>query len=91
MGLCLDKMYGESIDGLDDSIRKKVHVLFMVWRNIFHTLVHVHSPYFLMDKAFCCMDHNSTTKLSGTDPSQKSGQWDHTSLSTVCRGLNRSG
>ena len=50
MCLGLDKLYSESIDGLDESIRKKVHALFMAWWNTFHTPVH--SASFLMDKAF---------------------------------------
>jgi hypothetical protein len=62
MCLVLDNLYSEPIDGLDESIRKKVHVLFMVWWNsTFHTPVH--SPYFLMDKGFCHMEYDSVSKL----------------------------
>ena len=61
MCLGLDKMHSESIDDLDESIRKKVHVLFMSWWNTFHAPVH--SAWFLMDKAFCHMEHDSTVKL----------------------------
>ena len=49
MCLGLDKMYSEPIDGLDESIRKKVHALFMVWWNTFHAPVH--SACFLMDNS----------------------------------------
>ena len=51
----------EPIDGLDESIRKKVHTLFMSWWNTFHTPVH--SGCFLMDKGFCRMEHDSVAKL----------------------------
>jgi hypothetical protein len=62
MCLVLDNLYSESIDVLDESIRKKVHALFMVWWwNTFQTPVH--SACFLMDKAFCHMDHDSVAKL----------------------------
>ena len=50
MCLGLDKLYSEPIDGLDESIRKKVHALFMARWNTFHDPVH--SGCFLMDKAF---------------------------------------
>ena len=61
MCLGLDKMYSEPIDDLDECIRKKVHALFMVWWNTFHTPVH--SACFLMDKTFCLMEHHSVAKL----------------------------
>ena len=61
MCLGLDNLYSEPIDGLDESIRKKVHVLFMVRWNTFDAPVH--SVFFLMDKAFCHMDHDSVVKL----------------------------
>ncbi len=61
MCLGLDKMYSEPIDDLDESIRKKVHDLFMVRWNTFHAPVH--SVCFLMDKGFCLMDHDSEAKL----------------------------
>ena len=61
MCLGLDKLYSEPIDGLDESIRKKVHALFMTRWNTFHTSVH--SACFLMDKTFCHMEHDSTAKL----------------------------
>ncbi len=61
MCLGLDKLYSESIDGLDDSIRKKVHALFMTRWNTFHPPVH--SDGFLMDKVFCLMEHDSAAKL----------------------------
>ena len=48
MCLGLDKLYSEPIDGLDESIRKKVHALFMTRWNTFH--VPVHSACFLMDR-----------------------------------------
>ncbi len=32
----IDKLYSEPIDGLDESIRKKVHALFMLRWNTFH-------------------------------------------------------
>ncbi len=63
MCLRLDKLYSETIDGVDESIRKKVQVLFMVWWNTFHSPVHVHSVSFLMDKAFCHLEHDSEAKL----------------------------
>ena len=40
MCLGLDKLYSEPIDGLDESIRKKVHALFMARWNTFHAPVH---------------------------------------------------
>jgi hypothetical protein len=61
MCLGLDKLYSEPIDGLDESIRKKVHALFMARWNTFHAPVH--SACFLMDKAFCRMEHDSAAKL----------------------------
>ncbi len=61
MCLGLDKLYSETIDGLDESVRKKVHALFMVWWNIFHGPVH--SASFLMDIEFCHMEHDSAAKL----------------------------
>ena len=61
MCLGLDKLYSEPIDVLDESIRKKVHALFMARWNTFHTPVH--STCFLMDKAFCLMEHDSAAKL----------------------------
>ncbi len=61
MCLGLDKLYSEPIDDLDESIRKKVHVLFMTRWNNFHAPVH--SAYFLMDKGFCLMEHDSEDKL----------------------------
>jgi hypothetical protein len=57
----LDNLYSESIDGLDESIRKKVNVLFMERWNTFH--VPIHSVSFLMDKAFCLMTYDSSAKL----------------------------
>ncbi len=47
MCLGLDKLYSEPIDGLDESIRYKVHALFMARWNTFHAPVH--SSCFLMD------------------------------------------
>ncbi len=49
MCLGLDNLYSESIDGLDESIRKKVHALFMVRWNTFHAPVH--SACFPMDNS----------------------------------------
>ncbi len=49
MCLGLDKLYSEPIDVLDESIRKKLHDLFMVRWNTFH--VPVHSVCFLMDNS----------------------------------------
>ena len=40
MCLGLDKLYSEPIDDLDESIRKKVHALFMTRWNTFHVPVH---------------------------------------------------
>ena len=57
MCLGLDNLYSEPIDGLDESIRKKVDVLFMTRWNTFHTPVH--STCFLVDKVFCLMEHDS--------------------------------
>ena len=48
MCLGLDKMYTEPIDGLDESIRKKVYALFMSRWNTFHAPVH--SACFLIKK-----------------------------------------
>jgi hypothetical protein len=59
MCLGLDKMCSEPMDVLDESIRKKVNVLFM---NTFHTSVH--STCCLMDKAFCHMEYDSVSKLA---------------------------
>ena len=61
--MCLgrDKLYSEPIDGLDESIRKKVHALFMTRWNTFHCPVH--SVCFLMRKAFYHMEHDSAVKL----------------------------
>ena len=61
MCLGLDNLYSESIDGLNESIRKKVYVQFMDRWNTFH--VPVHSDCFLMDMTFYHMDHNSVVKL----------------------------
>ena len=61
MCLVLDKVYSEPIDGLDESIRKKVHVLFITRWNTFHAPVH--SAYFVMDKTFWLMEHDSVPKL----------------------------
>jgi hypothetical protein len=61
MCLTLDKLYSEPIDDLDESIRKKVHTLFMTRWNTFDAPVH--SAWVLMNKTFCRMDHDSTTKL----------------------------
>ena len=61
MCLVLDNLYSEPIDGLDESIRKKVHALFMTRWNTFHAPVH--SAFFLMDKGFCHMEHDSVDKL----------------------------
>ena len=57
----LTRMYSETIDGLHESIRKKVRALFMTRWNTFH--VPVHSTWFLMDQALCHMDHESVVKL----------------------------
>ena len=59
--LGLDKLYSEPIDGLDESIRKTVHALFMARWNAFHAPVH--SVCFLMDKAFCHMEHDERAKV----------------------------
>jgi hypothetical protein len=59
MCLGLDKLYSEPIDGLDESIRKKVHALFMTQWNTFHAPVN--SACFLMNKAFSCMEHDSVS------------------------------
>ena len=48
--LGLDKLYSETIDGLPEPTRHKLHVLFMTRWNAFDTPVH--SAYFIMDKAF---------------------------------------
>ncbi len=49
MCLVFDKLHSEPIDDLDEYIRKKVHTLFMVRWNTFHSPVH--SAYFLMDNS----------------------------------------
>ena len=49
MCLGLDKLYSEPIDDLDESIRKKVHDLFMTRWNTFHDPEH--SDCFLMDNS----------------------------------------
>jgi hypothetical protein len=56
-----DNLYSEPIDGLDDSIRKKVNVLFMERWNTFH--VPMYNVSFLMDKEFCFMVNDSSAKL----------------------------
>jgi hypothetical protein len=61
MCLGLDKLYSEPIDGMDESIRKKVYALFMEWWNTFHVPAHI--VCFLMDKAFSHMDHDSEAKV----------------------------
>jgi hypothetical protein len=60
MCLGLDKLY-EPIDGLDESIRKKVYTLFMTRWNTFQAPVH--SAFFLMDKVFYLIEHDSAAKL----------------------------
>ncbi len=57
----LDNLYSEPIDGLDESIRKKVNVLFMERWNTFH--VPMYSVSFLMDNTFCLMSYDSSAKL----------------------------
>ena len=59
MCLGLDKLYSESIDGLDESIHKKVNALFMTRWNTFH--VPVHSACFLMDNS---ASWNMTVRLN---------------------------
>jgi len=61
MCLVLDNLDSEPIDVLDESIRKKVHALFMTRLNTFHAPGH--SACFLMDKAFCHMEYDSVAKL----------------------------
>jgi hypothetical protein len=58
--LDLDKLYSEPIDGLPEPTRRKLHALFMARWNAFH--VPVHSACFIMDKAFCHMEHDDETK-----------------------------
>ena len=94
MCLGLDKMYSETIDGLDESIRKKVYALLMSRCNTFH--VPVHSVFFLMDKAFRHTEHESVAKLvlGNNTISMMSTSLTNlqvSSLSTVYRGLNRAG
>jgi hypothetical protein len=71
--LGLDKLYSETIDGLDESIRKRVHAMFMTRWNTFHTPVH--SACFLIDKAFCHMEHDSAAKLELIQVIKDFEQW----------------
>ncbi len=57
--LGLDKLYSEPIDGLPEPTRRKLHVLFMALWNVFHGPVY--SSCFIMDKAFCLMQHDDVT------------------------------
>jgi hypothetical protein len=54
--LGLDKQYSESIDGLPEPTCHKLYSLFIERWNVFHTPVH--SVYFIMDKAFCHIQHD---------------------------------
>ena len=58
---------------MDESISKQVNALFMVRWNTFH--VPVHSPCFLMDKAFYHMDHYSAVKLELIQVIKILAQW----------------
>ena len=67
MCLGLDKLYSEPIDGLDESIRKMVHVLFMSRWNVIH--VPVHSSFLKLEliqviKDFCTVETSDGTKVS---------------------------
>ena len=58
--LVLDKLYSQSIDGLPEATFRKLYVLFMTRWNVFHTPVH--SACFIMDKAFCHMQHDDAAR-----------------------------
>ena len=58
--LGLDKLYSEPIDGLPEPTRRKLHDLFMARWNAFHAPVH--SACFIMDKAFCRMQHDDAAR-----------------------------
>jgi hypothetical protein len=53
-------MYSEPIDGLLEPTRRKLYALFMARWNVFHTPVH--SACFIMDKAFCHMQHDDVVR-----------------------------
>jgi len=58
--LGLDKLYSEPMDGLPEPTRRKLHDLFMARWNAFHAPVH--SACFIMDKAFCRMQHDDAAR-----------------------------
>jgi hypothetical protein len=60
LGLGLDKLYREPIDGLPEPTRRKLHAFFMARCNAFH--VPVHNDCFIIDKAFCRMEHDKAAR-----------------------------
>ena len=58
--LGLDKLYSEPTDGLPEPTRRKLHDLFIARWNAFHAPVH--SACFIMDKAFCRMQHDDAAR-----------------------------
>ena len=56
----LDTYYSKPIKGLDETIRTKMHNVFMSRWSTFH--VHVHSAAFAMDRQFCRRDMDAGVK-----------------------------
>ena len=56
----LDTYYSKSIKGLDETIRTKVHNLFMIRWSDFHAPVY--SVAFVMDRQFCRRDMDTGVK-----------------------------